>query len=596
MAVQTLHLLRWILSGVTLPSALAISGILGVLSHRLYFIRGEHHMKAPLYGTIWALVSASIACLTHFVNVYNKQYSAGQVHLNPAYIVLLVNLSFAVPLFASTLTYRVFEHALKEFPGPRLAAVSKLWHFYYVFTKQNHLLLDDIHRKYGNFVRTGPQELTVFHPDVLDAISRHGTSCVKAPVYDMLHPMISLNSIRSKAEYGPRRKRWDEAFALNNNNPHIPDKEKSVHHFASLLIDRLRSSVNSPVNVTTWFYHFSFDFMIEISFGRSLDLTKSLTPETPIHEAPALISQGVAMLRYFSPAPWLGRICVSAAPFIPVISQEWNRALQWAAEMCDMRLERGKDQGDDIDGPSDAFSRFILASRRNRDGDVKDDTLERRSLYGDASAIVAAGSHTTAAVLTLLTYELARSPKLQTTAREEISQVMSPGTPGDIEPTKQGVSNPAWDRFPFLNGCINETLRLYPPIPTGGVRQTVDKPIVVGGTVIPPHTTIVAPRWSIGRLETAFEKPNEFIPERWTTKPDMVKSEKAFSPFTKGRHVCPGKQVGLLEVRMVMAMILANFEFSIAPTKSNQTRVVDDFHDGFTATPGALEIVFKPIK
>lgn len=59
--------------------------------------------------------------------------------------------------------------------------------------------------------------------------------------------------------------------------------------------------------------------------------------------------------------------------------------------------------------------------------------------------------------------------------------------------------------------------------------------------------------------------------------------------------MCPGKQLGLLEVRMAAAMILVNFEFSLDPGKENQTRVVDQLEDSFTANPGELEIVFKPL-
>lgn len=46
---------------------------------------------------------------------------------------------------------------------------------------------------------------------------------------------------------------------------------------------------------------------------------------------------------------------------------------------------------------------------------------------------------------------------------------------------------------------------------------------------------------------------------------------------------------------MVTAMMLANFEFKLAPGKDNQTRVVDDLKDGFTATPGDLHVIFMPI-
>ena len=35
-------------------------------------------------------------------------------------------------------------------------------------------------------------------------------------------------------------------------------------------------------------------------------------------------------------------------------------------------------------------------------------------------------------------------------------------------------------------------------------------------------------------VESAFEKPNEFIPERWTTKPEMVKNKQGLNGFGIG--------------------------------------------------------------
>ncbi|OTB19797.1 hypothetical protein K445DRAFT_7823 [Daldinia sp. EC12] len=577
-------------AGVPTPQAFFAIAIAGVLSHRFYFIRGEKHMKAPVYAISWVFISTCIVFAGYIINAWNRRHTTNSVIASPVGTCILINVAFFTPLFISMLIYRTFEHALREFPGPRLAAVSKLWHFYHMLVTENHLLLEDIRNEYGPFVRTGPQELTVFHPDILDAISKHGTTCIKAPAYDMLHPFSSLNSIRTKLGYQTRRKRWDEAFGFAPS--HVPDKEGRIQYFASLLVNRIFASAGEPINVTTWAYHFAFDIILDISFKHSSDLTKNLQPATKLHDLPALISHGVSMLRYFTPAPWMGRLCVEAAPYIPMIPQNWNRALNWAAEMCDKRIERSNDVMDTgIGEPADAFSRFIFFARRDQD----DDLLNRLALYGDASVIIAAGSHTTAATLTMLIYELSQSQQLQAAAREEVIGILATSTMGRDETIKEKIDISTWSNFPFLNGCINEVLRLYPPIVSGGIRQTVDKPIMVGGRWIPPDTIIVAPRWSIGRLESAYERPNEFIPERWTTKPEMVKNANAFSPFAKGRHICPGKQLGLLEVRMAAAMILVNFKFRLAATKRNQTRVIDDMQDGFTASLGDLEIIFKPI-
>jgi cytochrome P450 len=70
----------------------------------------------------------------------------------------------------------------------------------------------------------------------------------------------------------------------------------------------------------------------------------------------------------------------------------------------------------------------------------------------------------------------------------------------------------ALNRLSHLNAIINETLRLYPVLLTGGARKTLQEGTTIGGTYIPPHTTIVAPRFSISRSKynSIIERAKQF--------------------------------------------------------------------------------------
>ncbi|KAI1778530.1 cytochrome P450 [Hypoxylon cercidicola] len=362
-----------------------------------------------------------------------------------------------------------------------------------------------------------------------------------------------------------------------------------------LLLRQIRAT-GSSLNITTPFHHFAFDVMGEIAFGHSFSLIGDSTPGGDQAHIPALVSQGISMLRYFTPVPWVCQLCFSIAPYVPFISQKWNKGMEWAAMMCDTRLARDTtpENTGEANGQQpqvDAFSRFIVSARRDQDSK----SLDRLALYGDAYVIIVAGSHTTAGTLTMMSFELARRPHLQAELRDEImkSAAMIADGSGGSTFSETGAAE-ALEKLPFLNACINETLRLYPQVPTGGIRQTTEKGIFIGETFIPPQTVIVAPRWSIGRLKSAFVRPNEFAPERWTTKPDMVKDARAFNAFGAGRHMCPGKQFGMMEVRMAIAIIVSNFEFGISSSGKRENQALDDFVDAFTAFPGDLELVFKP--
>ncbi|KAK5637413.1 hypothetical protein RRF57_013125 [Xylaria bambusicola] len=573
------------------PKGLMILGALGVISHRFYFIRGEHHLQAPTYLKLWMLVSIALISTILVAETSKLGSNLSEAGLDAIRITGLLNLAFFGPLFTSIVIYRLFEHRLRHFKGPRLAAVSKFWHFWRILFTSNHEVLDQLYHRYGKIIRTGPQELTIIDPEAFDAIAGARTTCIKAPWYDMLHPYVSVNSIRTKEGHGPRRKRWDEALQLSSM--YVPDKQVRIQHYAGQLLRHIKASGTNPLNMTTWYHHFSFDFMGEMAFGYSFGLTEDSTASTATNElaeVPTLVSQ---------------------------VSASWNKTMAWAAKTCDSRLAKfsgNKENNiDAISGQGDAFARFIRQAAR--DNDLK--SLDRLALYGDALLITVAGSHTTALTLTMVSYELARKPELQRKLREEItaSGAVRLHSDGDMRFEKLDIA--VIDKLPFLNGCINEALRLYPAVPTGGIKQTVDKAITICGQVIPPDTVIVAPRWSIGRAESSFERPNEFIPERWTTESQLVKDARALNGFgigklpdtthiatislsltalvISGRHVCPGKQLGLTEIRIVLVMVISNFSWAFAADEKNPTNVADKYLDSYVGSVGALNLIFTPL-
>lgn len=233
--------------------------------------------------------------------------------------------------------------------------------------------------------------------------------------------------------------------------------------------------------------------MGDIGFSQSFSLIPELDGETTKpHFAPTLVSQGMSAIRFFSPAPWIGRVCLFWAPYLPFIWQKWSRALGWAAEICDAKLDRayGGESGDDV------FSHFIESAFN--EGDI--DSLNRLRLQGDAFAVTVAGSHTSAIVLTFLFYHLAQDISLQEALRREfdVSGVVMSAEGKDG--LKEKLNMQVLEKLPLLDACMNEALRLYPAVPTGGIRQTV-KPIMIAGRLIPGDAVIVAPRWSIGRCK-----------------------------------------------------------------------------------------------
>ena len=91
--------------------------------------------------------------------------------------------------------------------------------------------------------------------------------------------------------------------------------------------------------------------------------------------------------------------------------------------------------------------------------------------------------------LVCVLHELALLPDGFSRLRKEIESVLDLGKP---------LTNDNLQSLQFLNGAINEALRLYPPA-TYLQRKTPPEGLVIGSTHIPGETTISSPAWALAR-------------------------------------------------------------------------------------------------
>ncbi|KAH7313703.1 cytochrome P450 [Stachybotrys elegans] len=527
------------------------SAFLGVFSHQAVYIRGEWHLRAPRLVQGYSLVAAAI---------FGVQCRLGTDVVTSLARTGLIAGSYAAALFSSIIIYRRFFHRLRHFPGPPIASLTKFWHVWKSRNGQNHLLLEQLHEKYGPVIRTGPEELTIIDPAVMPAVDGFRSECTKAVWYDMLHPTTALNTTRDKPAHDARRRIWDRGFSPKA----LAAYEGRVQEYAVVLSSRIDELARqgARVNVTDWFYWFTLDVMGEFAFGRSFDMLR----DEEWHYAVQLLRKAMSLVGPFSPVPWLAQIGFKLLPGM-IYVRDWFAMVKFCRGRMDERIQMKGDKPD--------VAHWLIQA-----------SLEQNSLQqdidwltGDALTLIIAGSDTMAATLVLMFYELARTPYHQELLLSEF----------------RGINIADRHRLQYcahLNACLNETMRLHPTLMTGGYRQAPPQGITIGNTYIPGNTTIVSPRYSLGRLETSYEQATEWIPERWTTRPELVKDNRGFSPFALGRYNCVGKTVAMSEMRYITALLVTRFEVFFAPGETGQ-RLFEDLRDQFTASPGRLELQFR---
>lgn len=145
------------------------------------------------------------------------------------------------------------------------------------------------------------------------------------------------------------------------------------------------------------------------------------------------------------------------------------------------------------------------------------------------------------------------------------------------------------DHLPQLEAFANETMRLKPVAPI--IVFEAREPTVLGNVSLEAGTGIILLTRRLATRPEHFDHPTQFDPERWLRThraEECPHNPRAFVPFGGGPRFCPGRNLALLEIRMVLAMVCRNFDLALAqPARP----VREDF--SFTMGPADLEVLFR---
>ncbi len=228
--------------------------------------------------------------------------------------------------------------------------------------------------------------------------------------------------------------------------------------------------------------------------------------------------------------------------------------------------------------------------------DTPDSGLTDRDVVGNVLTMLLAGEDTTANTLAWMVYLLHRHPAALQRARAEARQALGPsaGQPNQF-------SLDTLDAMPFLDACINETMRLKPVAPFMALLALKDTEL--NGVAVPKNTLV----WGVFRHDTLQEKhfaePMAFEPGRWLdpnheagrATPHLqnhASAKRVAMPFGAGPRMCPGRYLALLEMKLAMAMLLTRFEIEAVSTPDGGEAEEDLY---FTMAPKGLRMRLKAL-
>ncbi|KAL8777982.1 MAG: hypothetical protein Q9194_002254 [Teloschistes cf. exilis] len=173
--------------------------------------------------------------------------------------------SFFAGLYRSLLVYRSVLSPLNRFPGPWSAKLSTLSLSAQVWRGDAHTRILRLHQQFGDFVRVGSSDLSIIHPQAVNAIYGRGSPCMKAAWYEMAAPLISMQSMRNRQEHNTRRRIWAPAFT----DTMVRSYEERLATYQDKLIEHILDLESRPVDVSHLFDLYSYDVMGDLGSGTS---------------------------------------------------------------------------------------------------------------------------------------------------------------------------------------------------------------------------------------------------------------------------------------------------------------------------------------
>ncbi|KAK1753193.1 cytochrome P450 [Echria macrotheca] len=454
--------------------------------------------------------------------------------------VVVVVLVVITTYLASHVLYNLYLHPLRRYPGPLLMRATKLGFCYGLVRGTLPFDMLALHKRYGPVVRIAPDQLAFADAGAWKDIMGHQKAGAlefeKNPKFYRPVPAIPVDIINaSREEHGLLRRTMAHGFSDRS----MREQQPIIQGYVDLLVRRLRglAEAGEAVDMTAWYNFTTFDVIGDLAFGESFGCLDN-SDYHPWVKAIFDLTRTGTVVQALAQYPGLLRFLVSLVPMSAWKEREHHLELTKAKLL--RRMESGKERPDLVEG---------LLKKKDEWG------LTLDKLQANSAILIIAGSETTATLLSGVTYLLLTNQS----ALERLTAEIRSTFKAEAEIDFASVST-----LPYLLACLDEALRLYPPVP-GGLPRIVPK----GGATIcknyvPEKTVVSIFHWAMYHDENNFKDPLSFRPERWLDDPAFATDNKeAFQPFHIGPRNCLGRNLAYIEMRIILARIIWNFDMRI---------------------------------
>ncbi|XP_034678316.1 cytochrome P450 CYP72A219-like [Vitis riparia] len=407
-------------------------------------------------------------------------------------------------------------------------------------------------KKYGksSFIWMGLKpRVNIMEPELIrDVLSMH-TVFRKPRVHALGKQPASGLFFLDGEKWAKHRKIINPAFRLEKLKNMLPSFHLSCSDMISKWERKLSTEGSCELDVWPYLQNLTGDAISRTAFGSNYEEGRMIFE---------LQREQAQLLVQFSQSA-----CIPGWRFLPTKSnkrmkqnrKEVNELLWGIIDKREKAMKAGETLNDDLLG-------ILLESNFKEiqeHGNDKNVGMSIKDVIDECKIFYFAGQETTSVLLLWTMVLLSKHPNWQARAREEVLHVF-----GNNKPEGDGLNH-----LKIVMMILHEVLRLYPPIPF--LARTVYEDIQVGDMYLPAGVDVSLPTILVHHDHEIWgEDAREFNPERFSQGVlKATKSPVSFFPFGWGSRLCIGQNFAILEAKMMLAMILQRFSFSLSPSYSH---------------------------
>ncbi|XP_061385960.1 cytochrome P450 4C1-like [Danaus plexippus] len=180
----------------------------------------------------------------------------------------------------------------------------------------------------------------------------------------------------------------------------------------------------------------------------------------------------------------------------------------------------------------------------------KEELIDGDGIQEEVDTFMFEGHDTTQAALTYCLMSLANEEFVQQKAYAEQECIFA----GDNRPATLADLT----EMTYLECCIKESLRLYPPVPF--ISRKINEPTTLSNYTIPAGASCHIHIYDLHRQESIYKNALKFDPDRFLKENSVGRHTYAYIPFSAGPRNCIGQKFAMMEMKSSLSAVLRNFK------------------------------------